>query len=207
MRQNFRNWRNRIVKGFGDEGVIRCYAQVKDVDRALEDVNRIALNTYQHRMGVGFQYNDDTRSKWQLLAKDGILKIYVLYFDGKPCAFENIYHYKNVYYGIETGHDPDYKLYRPGMYLIVKVVEQACLDPECEALDWGFGDAYYKQVLGNETWIESCVNIYAPTLRGQWIKVLQFITTSASQITRKILLRLKVFDRIKRLWRRRLASG
>ena len=207
LRHNIRKWRNRVEKGFANENIVRCYTQVKDVDCALEDVNRIALETYQHRMGVGFQYTEDTRRKWQLLAERGVLRAYILYLRNEPCAFWTVYSYGNLCFTIETGYDPQYKYYHPGMNLLVDIIEELCIDPKCDAIDYGFGDAHYKQLFGNERWLEASVNIYAPTVKGQWIRFLSILTKGSTSAARKLLLRMKVFDRVKRLWRNRLSSG
>ena len=207
LRQNIRRWRNRVEKGFADENIVRCYTQVKDIDRAMDKVNHIALKTYQHSMGVGFQYNEDTRRKWRLLAERGVLRAYVLYLQEAPCAFWTFYLYKGLAQSIETGYDPEYKYYHPGMILLVSIIKELCIDPKCDAIDYGLGDAHYKQQFGNERWLEASMNIYAPTVKGQWIRFLSVLTEGSTSVAKKLLLRMKVFDRVKRLWRNRLSSG
>lgn len=56
----------------------------------------------------------------------------------------------------------EHKLFGPPL---IKVIEEMCDDPRCALvarIAFGIGDAIYKARLGNQSWLESSVYIYAP---------------------------------------------
>jgi CelD/BcsL family acetyltransferase involved in cellulose biosynthesis len=55
------------------------------------------------------------------------------------------------------------------MYLIGRVIEELCEDPQISALDFGLGDADYKRRLGCEFRLESDVILSAARLRPLWV--------------------------------------
>ena len=205
-RGNIRKSLTRMNKAYGDDIFIRCFTEKADVDRAMDDIEHVAAETYQRRMGVGFWYDEDTRRKWQLLAELGILRAYILYIEERPCAFWTVYDYKNVHYTIETGYDVSMRDYRPGLFLLVDIVKKLIDDPQAEAVDYGFGEAFYKRILGNESWLESRINLYAPTWKGQWIKIVKNTTTGISRIASRMLHKFQAFGFVRRVWRRRLSA-
>jgi CelD/BcsL family acetyltransferase involved in cellulose biosynthesis len=73
-----------------------------------------------------------------------------------------------------------------------------------EEIDFGFGDAFYKQRFGDQHWIESSVYIYAPTIKG----ILLNANRTINLIPYRYLLRLaeknNMLQKIKRLWRDKL---
>ena len=48
----------------------------------------------------------------------------------------------------------------------MRVIEDACADPALDVLDFGPGDAAYKQQFSNESREERNVVVFAPTFRG-----------------------------------------
>ena len=65
-----------------------------------------------------------------------------------------------------------YAKYSPGTYLLTHVMEDLCRDGVA-AIDFGIGEALYKQRFGRATWQETEVYLYAPTWRGMRVKAIR----------------------------------
>jgi CelD/BcsL family acetyltransferase involved in cellulose biosynthesis len=106
------------------------------------------------------------------------------------------------------GYDPDYGKYSPGMYLIMKVIEGFCGasgEKEISGIDFGLGDAQYKQILGNVQWQDASAYIFAPTLRGLGLNALRTPIIAVDRAGRRALERMKLLPKVKKLWRQRAA--
>ncbi len=67
------------------------------------------------------------------------------------------------------GFDDAYAEHRVGIYLLMRVIEDACADPSSIVLDFGPGDAAYKEQYSNESREERNVVVFAPTFRARRI--------------------------------------
>ena len=67
------------------------------------------------------------------------------------------------------GYDEAYAEHRVGIYLLMRVIEDACADPALRVLDFGPGDAAYKQQFSNESVQERNLVVFAPTFRARRI--------------------------------------
>jgi hypothetical protein len=90
------------------------------------------------------------------------------------------------------------------MYLVVKTVEAFIAGQDgCNPaqIDWGLGDAQYKQVLGDCEWQEACLNLFAPTFTGLRLNAVRTPLAFTDQLLKRMLQRTKVLQKVKKLWR------
>ena len=87
-----------------------------------------------------------------VLARDA--HAYVLYVADAPCAYWIGNRYQNVFYGDFVGYDSSYGKYAPGKFLMLKAIEDFCQEGIRE-IDFGLGDATYKQGFGDSQWEEA----------------------------------------------------
>ena len=203
-RHNIRNIANRMKKTYGENFSIRCFKEKGEIDQAMRDIETIAAKTYQRGLGVGFFNTSETRRKWMLAAEHQWYRIFVLYLDGKPCAFLTGYPYNRIFFADTTAYDPDYQYYHPGMFLLMRIIEEFCNEQNIEAIDFGFGDADYKRQYSNQNWQESCVYIFAPTFKGVRLNVIGTLIVVISQIAKTALEHSGALGWIKKKWRRHL---
>ena len=79
-----------------------------------------------------------------------MVRAHMLYLDGAPIAFCGGEGFRERFrYGIPA-YDPEYADYRVGNYVLMKLIEDVCDDPELTLLDFGFEDAEYKRRFGVE---------------------------------------------------------
>lgn len=189
---------------FPDLQVVR-FQGTDRLEELLREAERVAATTYQRALGVGFSDTRPIRDLLTLEAKKGWLRGHVLYAGGRPCAFEIGCLYNDVFLGEYLGHDPAFAKYAPGTYLLVQVIEGLWRE-KATAIDWGIGEALYKQRFGNRHWQERTIYLYAPTLKGMQAKALRTIAAVIDSSGKAMLKRLKLTNHVKKLWRQRVTQ-
>lgn len=79
------------------------------------------------------------------------------------------------------GFDPQYSKYEPGMYLVINVIEELCRENQAQKavrIDFGIGDSEWKTILGNQSWCEESVCIFAPTATAVGVNSLQTLVAA-----------------------------
>ncbi len=169
--------------------------------RVLTDAAKISSLTYQNALDSGLCNNASTMSQLTTAAKHSWLCLHLLYLGDRPSAFQLGFKYKQTYYLQQMGFDPDLSRWRVGTYLFLKVLEQLCQDPLINRLDFGFGDAEYKQRYGDENWKESTFYMFAPrwypVIVNAGFSLISGVSKGLLVLTRKTGLELL----LKRKWR------
>lgn len=180
----------------------RVFRDEAAVDQLCRDTEKVAALTYQRGIGVGFANGLETRRRLSLAAAEGWLRAYLIYLDREPCAFWIGTLYGRMFYLDYTGFDPQLNKYEPGTILFMKMIEDLCQDG-VDKLDYGFGDAFYKERFGEEKWNESTVLMFAPTCKGIRHNLLWTATVGSSAAAGALVRRLGLERKIKKLWRAR----
>jgi hypothetical protein len=186
---------------------IHCFHELGSMEEMLADVESIAGKTYHRQLGVGFDGSEELRQRMTAEAKRGRLRAYVLYLASQPAAFWIATAYKGVLYSDFMGYDPIHAKYSPGMYLITKTLEDLCVgevDSSIGLVDWGLGDAQYKQLLGDNSWTEANVRLFGPTVKGLALKTLIIPIAMADAWLKRSLAHSGLLQNVKTRWRQRL---
>jgi len=201
--KDFRELRRKGKKLLADHpGQVKicCFREVNELERVMRDVEQIATKTYQRGLGVGFANDDHTRRMLQVGASHGWLRAYVLYVADKPCAYWIGNRYQDVFYGDYIGYDPSFGKYAPGKFLMLKGIEDFCKDGITD-IDFGLGDAPYKQGFGNSEWQEAMICFLAPNLKGIWLNSLRTPVGFVDWAARKVLGETAALAKLKKTWR------
>jgi hypothetical protein len=193
----------KLLKDFAGGVRIKCFREAVEIDAMAQDVERVAKTSYQRGLGVGFKDNPETREALRLMAEKGYLRAYVLYLAERPCAFWIGDINQGTFGSDYIGYDAELGKYSPGMFLTTRVIEGFCdgnLDG-VTAVDFGPGDAQYKEVLSNERWRETAVYIFAPSLKGISLNLVRSSIGGLDQAIKKALTRTNLLQRIKKSWR------
>ncbi len=199
----------RITRKFEREQdvQIKRFEYQRDVEQLCIDGEEISRKTYQWKLGVGFAGNFENRNRLKLLAEDNRLLAYVLYVQDAPCAFWIGSIYKDTLFLAFTGYDPIYRQYEPGTILFVKMIEDICLNNTyIKDIDFGFGDAFYKQRFGTTCWKEGSLYLFAPSIKGMRINAIRSSVLLISKIMQFLLKKTKFEEKIKRHWRKKLTE-
>jgi len=94
-----------------------------------------------------------------------------------------------------------------GTYLLGRMVEQLCGEEGLDWIDFGFGDAEYKQHFGDESWLEEDVLVWARRPRPIRLNATRTALLAADRAARSILRRRQLLARARRQWRARALGG
>jgi hypothetical protein len=207
VRKNQRWQAKKIIQEFDGDVTIRCYRDAGDIAQMFRDIEKVAAKTYQRQLGVGFETTQELHDRLSAEAGRGRLRAYVLYLRGEPAAFWIGTVYRNTLYSDFMGYDPAYGKYSPGMYLVVKSVEELCdlrSKEPVRCIDWGLGDAQYKEVLGGSSWTESQIQVFGPTAKGVGATLLRTPIALTDLFLKRALSRSGALQRVKTRWRNHL---
>jgi hypothetical protein len=203
-RHQLRRYIKKIEKAHPGNLSFKKFQNMDEVDKLYHDVEKIAQLTYHRGMGAGFIYNTENYHRLELSASHGWLRAYILYIEDKPCSFYIGTLYSNTIYLSFTGYNPDYKKFEPGTVAFMKMIEDL-INKEVKEVDFGFGDAFYKQRFGDQNWRETSLYIYSRTLDGIKLNIMRTSTTIINECAKKILNSLNILRVIKKRWRAQLA--
>jgi CelD/BcsL family acetyltransferase involved in cellulose biosynthesis len=131
----------------------------------------------------------------------------VLYVEDTPWAFWIATLYRETVYLNFTGFDSTYRKFEPGTILFLKMIEDLCKDGEAKEVDFGFGQAFYKERFGDHNWTESSIYVFAPTSKGITLNMMRTMTTAASWFGARVVRRFNLKEKLKRRWRERLRKA
>jgi hypothetical protein len=202
-----RNQKRRLRKlsdDFGESMRVSCFQNPEELETLFSDAERIAIRGYQRALGAGFRNTEHIRRLLGLEADQGRLRGYILYVADQPCAFWIGTLYKRTFYSDYMGYDPKYSKYALGNILTMDVVEKLCDSIDADRIDFGLGDAEWKQKLGDSEWREASSYLFGCTSRGMWLNGIRTPTMFADQTLRLFLQKATWVSRIKTKWRRQL---
>ncbi len=206
VRKNQKWQAKKFVSEHSGDVSVKCITGVADLGLAIKDIESIAAKGYQRSLRVGFVDDAAMRKRLLFEAEKGWLRAYLLYASGSPCAYWVGTVYGEVFHSDYMGYDPQFAKYSPGMFLIMRVIESfcGCHNGGIREINFGHGDAQYKELLGNCEWQESSVYLFSPNVRGTYLAVLRGVTAVIDHGIRRALSKAGLAAKTKRLWRQRL---
>lgn len=181
---------------------VRRFQALSELEEMIKDAEEVAGKTYQRGLGVGFEKNETTLNLLQLEAEKGWLRGYVLYLIGKPCAFWVGSLYDGIFYSDFLAHDPAYEKYSPGTFLLTETIKNLCSEKVSE-IDFGVGEARYKQQFGNRSREEAAAQLFAPRLKGMRLLLVTSGVLFMNRFLMGALERTNLLPKVKKILRRR----
>ncbi len=202
-KSNIRKYNNRIIKTFDSNIWIGTFRTPQEFDQAIGLIDPIAAETYQRGIGVGFEDTPEVRAVWRLAAARGWLRMDVLFADERPIAFWAGFTYAGSYLIVHTGYLPELQYVHPGQYLLMKIVEDLCADPDVSQVDFGYSEAAYKRNFGSRHFAQSTICLFAPNLKGVGLNLTRAAIFGLNSIAKQVLKRFNALDRVRKVLRRR----
>jgi hypothetical protein len=190
-----------VSEDFGEEPTICHFHDETDIERLMMDAEAIAQTSYQRGLGVGYFHSEALRQHLHIQAKNGFLRAYILYIGGQPSAFWFASLYKDTLYSDMLAVNPRYGKYYPGIYLLLKAVEDVSdvAGPgHTLLLDFGHRPQEYKMQYNNTEWREASAYIFAPTLIGLFLNILRSPLFVFTRAIRDVTRNSSVINRIRR---------
>ena len=197
----------RIEAELGGELSVRIVHDPDGLELLVRDADRVARATYQRALGAGFSDTPEQRTLARIGLEHGWLRGYLLYRGEQPIAYWICAVHGDTLLIKTAGFDSAYGRLRIGIYLLMRVIEDACSSPSIRVLDFGPGDAAYKQQFSSESWEERNLVVFARTLRGLRINAIRTAILGSARLARKVLDAARLTDRVRSRWRSRLRIG
>ncbi len=200
-RAQLRSKERKLAERCGGTIQAKIFLTPEDVSLFCSVAEKIAQTTYLRGLGEGFYDNAEMRNRLDLAARKGWMRGYVLYANERSCAFWLGTLYRNSYFLDYTGFDPDFRDFAAGQILFIKMIEALYDEGGIRGIDFGFGDAIYKQRYGDRNWGESDLYLFNSTP----VMFLANLTLKSTILLRlaaeKTINRFNLFSRIKKRWR------
>ncbi|MDE2402257.1 MAG: GNAT family N-acetyltransferase [Burkholderiales bacterium] len=205
-RTRIRKLRKELEAAFPKRVAWTWLTQFDNIPALCTRLEKVASRTYQRGLGAGFFDNEEFRRRLELFARRKQLRVQMLEIDGQARAFWFGTVYAGVFHSSETGYDPDLRAFEVGTLMFIKMVDELAREGVVR-LDFGLGDAQYKERFGDRSWRETPVWLFAPTAKGVTLMLLLKASLLLDGAARRIVARVGLTDKIKSAWRRRLDKG
>ncbi|MHC4908728.1 MAG: GNAT family N-acetyltransferase [Planctomycetota bacterium] len=203
-RSTFRRKERRLEASFETVRVEAC-RHADDVPRFLARAESIAATTYHAGLGAGVRDDGLWQAVVMSMAAAGCLRAHVLIGDGVPLAYCFGSVESDTYTLEATGFNGAFARLSPGLVLQQRL-ERSLRDEGVSWIDFGFGDADYKQRRGSHVGQDLTIEAYA---RHTWPTLGWLIDRGArctDAFARGILARTGRLDAVRHRWRNRLAA-
>jgi hypothetical protein len=204
IRAGIRYDAKRLLEAHGAELRLEILGRPDDLEHAVGDMDRVAALTYQRALGAGFADTPERRALLSLSFEHGWARAYLLYRGDIPIAYWLCRIHGDTISLATTGYVPEYAPLRVGIYLLMRVIEDACTDPALAVLDFGPGRSSYKRHFSDDAYEEQNLTIFAPTPRARRINAQRTVVLGAAAGARRLLDSAQLTERLKTSWRRRL---
>ena len=125
---------------------------VDQIDRFLQDAEKISRLTHQWNLGARFCNDAVTRERLLRFAKNETLRCYIAYYSGRPCAFGYGEWNHRIYVFRTTGYDPKYSKKSPGTALLLWMIRDLIENTESQVFDFDVGGEFeYKTHFANSS--------------------------------------------------------
>ncbi len=209
MKSKHRSWVRRKAReledAFPGRSRFRTLCAGEDLGALFPELEAVARLTYQRGLGVDFTANAEQQEKFALFNRRKMLRAWILNLNEIPRAYALGVVYGDTFHFSMTGYDPSFRRFELGTLVFHKMVDDLIREG-VKKLDFGLGDADYKQRLGDNSWREASLQFYR---RGMKSMVISSATGTIGLITRagrKVADQLGVVNKMKSAWRRHLAA-
>jgi len=175
QRSKLRRKYKKVLQHFAGKVQVRCFRSLAELEAAISDMEEIASKTNKRRFGFGFFDTLQIREQMVVAAERKWLRIYILYLEEKPAAFWMGTLYDRCLQADHVGYDPVWGKFSPGIFLFLDILDDL-RDEDIKTVDLGRGDTQLSRRFGDLRRVESRVQIYAPTLRGMELNLLNTAT-------------------------------
>jgi hypothetical protein len=193
-----------LQRAFSGKVRFKCFCRPSELDAGIRDAMMVAATSWQNYLGYGVSNTSQSCDNLKLFAKQGWLRIYVLYVEDIPRAYLIGQHCNHTFYCQHAGYHPDFARYSVGSLLTAWALKSMAAGG-VEKVDLGGGSQEHNRRLGCELRYEGTVHIYSRTWRGFSLNIFFAVTRILRDWGRRFFLRLRLHWLAKR-WRQLLFS-
>jgi CelD/BcsL family acetyltransferase involved in cellulose biosynthesis len=204
-RYNLRRQDKKFIETFPDQIEWQWHTHLPDLDALCKRMEEVAAKTYQRGLGAGFVNDEIHRRRLSEFARRDLIRIMLLTVNGQPKAYWLGTAYNGVFHSTSLGYTPDITDFGVGNLMLFKLVDRLVADG-FTALDFGSGDAEYKDRFSDQSQDEADATLYSGRFRSRCIQDYVAAIGKIDQAARTIIARMGALNRLKRKWRDRLAA-
>ncbi|MFZ3103382.1 MAG: GNAT family N-acetyltransferase [Smithella sp.] len=200
MRSKHRSWINsrqkKLESAYPGKVSWQWISSFDDIAEITARLEVVAASTYQRGLGAGFVDDEEHRQRYRLFADRGQLRVQLVGIEGKVKAFWIGIVYKGVFHSSATSYDPDFRSYELGSLMFIAMTDELVREGVFK-IDFGLGDAFYKERFGDQNWRETTVHLFAPNFKGILLRSTLSASTCIDNILRRILQKTGLLGRVK----------
>jgi len=174
-------------------------------DAFIADAMPIAETSYQFALGSSLGTPGEVE-RLQRAADLGWFRGYILRVDGEPWTFDYGIVHDTTYTSVATAYRQEHSKKRPGNIALAGWIDDLAAHGVTE-IDWGPGDAEYKQSLSSRVTDEQALVVYRRTPKGTAMALLAAVVDAVDRLGRWIVERTGGLQKVKTTLRRRLRSS
>lgn len=182
--------------------LVRC-TRPEDVPTFLARAEAVSRRSWQgQRLGVRLRNAARHRQQLVALARRGALRSYLLETGGRAVAFLLGVQDGGVFRYEEVGFDPALHKLSPGTVLFLEVLADLMAERCPEAIDFGLGDAGYKQMFATDKTLSGPLVLASRALRPTAAVAIDRLHRIADRGARYFLREAGLYEQVRRLYRR-----
>lgn len=185
------------------------FTTATEMETFLKHAAVVSAKTYQHRLfGRGIPSNSEFCRNVMKQAELGLVRGYLLYFDGNPVAYTYApFVSDGVLLYDYNGYDPDFGKLSPGTVIQYKVIEDLCLDPDAKIYDLCVGEDEHKTLFSTDSRYCADILVLRKSLKNILIVLAHFALTSFSTKAGNFLNCFNLKSRLKKFIRKNARTG
>jgi CelD/BcsL family acetyltransferase involved in cellulose biosynthesis len=212
LSQNRRQQLRRSLKAFavasGGQTQWREYRQPGEMAEYHRLAREVSAKSYQEKLvDAGLPDNAEFLAEIIELARRGAIRGYILFFQGKPIAYDHCPIEGDAILYERTGYDPEFQNLRPGVTLLFLIIEHLFATRQFSRFDFGRGDYPYKETFSTGSVL--CADIYhfRRTPANCALVFCHAAVERVSSAIASILQHLNLKDRLKKMVRSHYAKS
>lgn len=183
-------------------GELRCFQAEKDVELFAMQARAISQRSWQgKKLGLRIDWGPTEIDHWRTVARLGAMRSYALEHQGQPIAFALAMHWQDTFFYEEIAYDPAYSSLSPGTVLLFRILEDLIEQASVRVLDFGIGDADYKNLFGNHQVSCAPLLVSRQSIRVRCLVEFHLCGKRAGRVLRAGLRKAGAFRIAKRLWK------
>jgi len=166
-RKRIRNRINKFTRFCDGKLIFKSYQTAEDFDEFYQLALSVSVETYQHKLHqCGLPDNQSDIEIYRQLAVNNALRGFLLFHGDKPIAYNLITIKNNVALADAGGYNPEYANWSVGTVTEWLSLEKLFADDTLTTLDYGLGEADYKEFFSTGNQLVVDVFFLKKTLRN-----------------------------------------
>jgi CelD/BcsL family acetyltransferase involved in cellulose biosynthesis len=206
-RSTLRRHERKLQSEFGERLRLRRFENVQDMQELQAGLEHVSARAYQRGLGAGYSNSPLDNALLELTLRQGRHRTWMLYLDNRPVAFWMGTICGGTFAIGTPGFDPDFARESFGRFTMLRMLQDLCVDPSIDLLDFGHGEAEYKSAFGEcmrtETGIILTSRRALPIAATQLSSALSLINNQGRRLVRDA----EWGKKLKKKWRNRTGFG